>query len=408
MNNISFVSELLNKMGISSRLVDETKIRNVDNGLRGLLFDNDNYKDFLNHSLSEIKDNVIYRYMDEYRCCYIVMKIPDKTNYFFIGPYLTEIPSSDFIKTKISDFENEDELTIMIEKHYMSLPLIDDEEYLMSIATVLGKNLWKNENLFTFEYMDDIYFDQVDPINIPEGYENINHSSFHLNLLEKNYENEQKLMDAIASGNINNVNFLSSSLFNETNYRQIPDSLRNQKNNLISLNTLFRKSAEKGGVHPLHINKLSSLFSEKIEKIHCTQEIIKLQNKMTKEYCFLVKKHSLSPYSTLVGKVITLVDYDITADLKLNSLAAILFVNPSYLSDTFSREMGVTLTEYVNMRRIEHSVMLLHKTNKQIQDIASASGFSDANYFIRVFKKHYGMTPTSYRKNIGKNTQKQS
>ena len=403
MDNITFVSELLKKIGIATHFIDETNIGNVDSGLRGLLFDNDNYKDFLNHSLSEIRDNAIYRYMDEYRCCYIVMKLPDKTEYFFIGPYLTEIPSADFIKTKISDFENSEELTSLMEKHYMDLPLVDDEEYLISIATVLGKNLWGTENLFTFEYMDDIYFDQVDPSHIPADYENIHNSSFHLKLLERNYENEKKLTEAVASGNINNIDFISSSLFNPPDTNRLPDSLRNHKNHLIVLNTILSKAAEKGGVHPLHINKLSSSFTEKIEKIHYTQEFVKLQNKMAKEYCFLVKKHSLSSYSTLIGKVITLIDYDITADLKLRSIAELMFVNPSYLSDTFSREMGVTLTEYVNTRRVEHAVMLLHKTDKQIQDIASSSGFSDVNYFIRVFKKYYGMTPTVYRKNIGKN-----
>ena len=402
MDNISFVSELLNKIGVSSHLVDETNIGKVDNGMRGLLFGSNNYKDFLNHSLADVKDNVIYRYMDEYRCCYIVMKFPDETKYFFIGPYLTEMPSEKFTKNKVSVFKNKDELTIMLKKHYKSLPFIDDEEILISVATVFGKNLWGNENLFTFEYMDDIYFDQIDPANIPKNYENIENSSFHLKLLERNYDNEKKLADAVATGNINNVNFVAASFPNESIISFSPESLRHQKNRLIVLNTLLRKAAEKGGVHPLHIDTLSSVFSEKIERVHSMQEIDRLQNRMIKEYCFLVKKHSLSSYSPLVGRVITLIDYDITADLKLSSIAELLFVNPSYLSDTFSRETGMTLTEYVNKRRLEHTVMLLHKTDKQIQDIALSSGFSDANYFIRVFKKHYGITPTAYRKNIGK------
>ena len=57
--------------------------------------------------------------MDEYRCCYIVMKSPCEKKYFFIGPYLTEIPSENFIKSKVSDFENKENLIVMIKKHYM-------------------------------------------------------------------------------------------------------------------------------------------------------------------------------------------------------------------------------------------------------------------------------------------------
>ena len=402
MNSITFATILLKKIGISSHLADETNFHEVDMGIRGLLFKNDKYTTFLKHTLVEIKNKKIYRYMDEYRCCYIVMKLNEKNKYFFIGPYLTDFPDKNFIKSKASTFADSEEIMKLIEKYYTSLPIVDDDNHLVAIASVIGNDLWGDKEKFTIEYMDDIFFDQVDPSNIPESYADLTNSSFNLRLLEEKYENENKLLNNVRSGNLNDINFSSNSCFNTNIHKKSPDSLRNRKNNLISLNTLLCKAAEQGGVHPLHIDKLFSQFAEKIEEIHSVQGCTNFQKKMIKEYCFIVKEHSLSAYSPLIGKTITIIDYDLSADLSLKNISEQLFVNPSYLSSSFSREIGMTLTEYVNLRRLNRAVMLLHKTDLQIQAIADNVGFSDTNYFIRLFKKHYGITPSAYKKTIGK------
>ena len=127
------------------------------------------------------------------------------------------------------------------------------------------------------------------------------------------------------------------------------------------------------------------------------KESLRLQEDMIRDYCLLVKKHSLSKYSYYVGKAITLIQYDLTADLSLNSIAGQLNVNSSYLSRLFHKECGCTLTEYVNTQRIERAVVLLGDENKRIQDVANECGFQDTTYFIRVFKKQLGVTPAAYR-----------
>ena len=163
--------------------------------------------------------------------------------------------------------------------------------------------------------------------------------------------------------------------------------LRDYKNYSIILNTLLRKGAEVGLVHPIHIDKLSSYFGRKIETITSFEQGKALFAEMIRKYCFLVKNHSLKAYSLLVQKVITRIDTDLTMDHSLKTYAELLNVHPSYLSSLFRKETGVTLTEYVNQKRVEHGVFLLNTTNMQIQTIAQQCGFSDINYFTRIFKK---------------------
>jgi YesN/AraC family two-component response regulator len=216
--------------------------------------------------------------------------------------------------------------------------------------------------------------------------------------IEKNYANENFLMNAVAKGELQKINAIASAVFNNGTEERTLDTLRNRKNYLIILNTLLRKSAEKGGVHPLHIHHFSAEYAKKIENVRSIDESLKLQSEMIREYCLLVRQRSSAKYSFYVGKAVTLISYDLTADLSLKAVAEALQVNASYLSSLFSKECGCTLTEYVRGQRLEESLRLLATTEKTVLQIAVDCGFSDAHYFIRCFKQKTGITPLEYRR----------
>ena len=190
---------------------------------------------------------------------------------------------------------------------------------------------------------------------------------------------------------------MASTVFNNGAEQRLADSLRDRKNNLVILKTLLRKAAEQGGVHPWHIHRLSSHYAERIENSRTMKQSLSLQEEMIRAYCQLVKRHSLSRYSHHVGQVITLVQYDLTADLSLNTIANRLNVNGSYLSRLFHQEYGCTLTQFINKQRIEHSIHLLQTTDKTVQVISADCGIQDVNYFIKLFKKQTGLTPVQFR-----------
>ena len=109
-------------------------------------------------------------------------------------------------------------------------------------------------------------------------------------------------------------------------------------------------------------------------------------------------ERTASKKSELVGRVTALIAKDLTADLSLRRISALLNVNGSYLSATFKKENGETLTEYVNRKRMEEAAAILSHSDRQIQSVAEECGVLDANYFIKLFKRQYGMTPTQFRK----------
>lgn len=64
----------------------------------------------------------------------------------------------------------------------------------------------------------------------------------------------------------------------------------------------------------------------------------------------------------------------------------------------FSAAYGKTPQQYLIDTRIRHSCALLKRTNLSVTEIAIRCGFSDANYFSRIFRRVTGFTPNSYRK----------
>lgn len=194
--------------------------------------------------------------------------------------------------------------------------------------------------------------------------------------------------------------------FNQIDFRsaeqRLADPVRNAKNYAIILNTLLRKATEEGGVHPIHIDKISSTFAKKIELQTSEKGISQLFKEMVRKYALTVKNHSLKGYSKMVRRVMIQVDTDLASDLSLSAQASLLNVNPNYLSTVFKKETGHTLTEYVTGKRIEHAVFLLNSTNMQIQTIAQYCGIPDICYFTKTFKKYIGKSPTEYRNEIKK------
>ena len=406
-NELRFTAMLLQKLHIKTHIMknpSDYMSSEVDMGLRAALFGESDYSKLLINSPSEAKDNTVYRFFDEYKCNYIFLKMPecDNESYFYVGPYLLDLPSDEFIVKKADQLSLGDEKREYFVAYYRNLPIVNDENLLLSIIDTLGASIWGSLEKFTVEYVSYEIPDKRNPVyfsEIFETYEDSNHPP-DLSIVERNYESERTLMEAVSKGKINRIDVIVNSIFNQGTEQRLSDSLRNQKNYLIILNTLLRKAAEYGDVHPFHIHQLSSSFAKQIELLHSIDSSIELQKNMMRKYCILVREHSLKKYSYIIGRVITLISYDLTADLTLKSIAKAMNVNASYLSALFKKECNETLTDYVARKRMESATYLLGNTDKPIKDIAEQVGVLDVNYFIKLFKRQYKITPSNYRKTL--------
>lgn len=84
-----------------------------------------------------------------------------------------------------------------------------------------------------------------------------------------------------------------------------------------------------------------------------------------------------------------------------DTIAAIAFITPNYLSKCFRSEVGMNMREYINQLRINESKRRLLSTNFSIGRIANGVGFENISYFSTVFRKQCGMSPADWRNRKG-------
>jgi len=83
--------------------------------------------------------------------------------------------------------------------------------------------------------------------------------------------------------------------------------------------------------------------------------------------------------------------------ISLESLAGQFGLSPFHLSRSFSQEFGISIFEMLTMIRIERAGELLKQGELSIKEVAARAGFSNSNYFAKVFRRVNGVSPTEYQ-----------
>ena len=87
-----------------------------------------------------------------------------------------------------------------------------------------------------------------------------------------------------------------------------------------------------------------------------------------------------------------------TEDISIAALAEAYHYNASYLTELFRMETGMTPSAYIRQLRLETAQQLLINTDAHIEVIARQCGYADPKYFMKVFRRTVGVTPSEYRR----------
>lgn len=85
-------------------------------------------------------------------------------------------------------------------------------------------------------------------------------------------------------------------------------------------------------------------------------------------------------------------------DLRLDDVAGYVYINASYFSAVFSKEMGISFGDYLTKIRIEKAIELLKTTHMKIYKIAELVGYQNPSWFNVAFKRYTGQKPGDFRK----------
>ena len=390
---LNFLREVFKKSYVNTYIIEESdeKIKRKQEDL----FDS---QTLFNRVVEEIQPGKLYKFTNQFKLSYRFLLLPNtqKKTALCIGPFLNEQVSVQSLLEMGENYQIPPHRIQYIKEFYSSLPVLGENSHLLIMLYYFCEIIFQTPAYITEDYNGEnaVLFTPLvkSMVNVDED------SVIDKQALERRYAFENELIRTVALGKPLYETLTSSLSTEEFFENRSNNPIQNAKNYTIILNTLLRKGAEQGGVHPVYINQMSSDFALKIENLSSSSGAIKLMNEMFVSYCRLVRKHNLKKYPLVVQKTILKIDEDLSAPLTSKLLAEEQGVSLGYLSSVFKKETGKTISEFVCIRRMEYAEHLLNTTNLQVQTIALHCGIMDVQYFSKQFKKYKGKTPSQFRK----------
>ncbi|UQZ34011.1 DNA-binding response regulator [Paenibacillus sp. PK3_47] len=126
------------------------------------------------------------------------------------------------------------------------------------------------------------------------------------------------------------------------------------------------------------------------------EELRRQIREFCRQGCAYVQIRQSSESRVLVERAVAHIQGNLHRNLSVADIAREVHLSPSYFSNLFKKEMGMTLAQYIISRRMEKAKELVLE-GMQVQDIAISLGYEDRPYFTELFKRYTGMTPTDFR-----------
>ena len=365
----------------------------LDFQFRDQLYEAYDYVQFAKDIMTLVPEEGAIDYKDDFGLHYLVFRARDaeEGTFAFCGPFTYHAAGEDEWAGLIRKHGLQPDSMDALRWYFKRIPVIQDYLSWQHMFTSLLARYLANPDLqiISVSY-ERTYMAQKKP--------SVSLSTIPYTSVEARYAVENAMLEAIRRGDISEAVYQQNLFMGFTLDRRLEDPLRDAKDMIISVNTAYRKAIEQAAVHPLYIDAISGQFIKEIEGAETMDQLQALIPKMIRHYCLLVKRHSLERYSSAVRSCLNYIDFHFMEPLSLDRLAARYAINKNYLSSRFHKEVGVTVTDYINSARVRQAVELLEKTALSMQSVAERCGFSDANYFTRIFKKINGVSPNEYRK----------
>lgn len=123
-----------------------------------------------------------------------------------------------------------------------------------------------------------------------------------------------------------------------------------------------------------------------------------LFNRMLLELCHCLNSDEKPQGSQHLNAALKYIREHLTENLRVQQIAEAIGINKSYLHLLFSKQLNITVNDYINRERIKLSCYLLTTSDLPLVEIALQCGFNSRQHFAGTFRKFFDMTPRDYRK----------
>ena len=348
----------------------------------------------LYYLLSSSKESMIYELIDRLGICLSFFTFDNRI--YIIGPYVKEKYSELKTETVLAKNDESSSKSLAFKLYYTAFPIVYTEQ----ITSVVNKciiSFSPTESEYSYRRLSGFIQDVSEEDDKTELSEK-NYSEIY-----RRYDQEKQFLSMIRNGDTKNI----LSAFEKLSGPEALSDFSKETLNyyasgygLAILKALSRKAAEESGLSVITIDEITQKYTQLSSATNNADLQTRYQIDMIVELTKAVHNHKLSldKYSPSIQKVLEYINLHLGDHISNEELSANANMSISHLAKVFKKETGVTMTEYIALLRCKKAANLLKKTNLPIQEISSYVGYSDNNYFVKVFKKNYDMTPTEFRK----------
>ncbi len=212
------------------------------------------------------------------------------------------------------------------------------------------------------------------------------------------FDREISFYDSICSGNIETVKTLFTDLGGEGFGTLSKDPLQNLKYHLVISIAMITRFCINSGMPHEEAYSLSDVYIIKTDCCRSKSDIHKLHYEMTIDFTKRMRQIKNGVvYSKPILLALDYISDHLHDRILIEELADYLSLSVPYLSRLFKSEVGMPFSQYIIIKKVEAAASMLQFSDYSALDISNYFAFSSHSYFIKVFKKHIGMTPKEYR-----------
>lgn len=177
-------------------------------------------------------------------------------------------------------------------------------------------------------------------------------------------------------------------------------SIRNYQNAVIAIAATSYLTANEYHVDNELACTLSDYYINKSAEIRSAKDFECMVQELMQQFQELIQNSQRKFYGRKVNQCIEYIDQHLYSALTVEGVAEHIGHTPNYVSALFKKKVGMTISKYIQERKIQEAKMLLLSTSRPVAAIADALGYHSVSHFSKAFKAAEGIPPTEYRENI--------
>ena len=148
---------------------------------------------------------------------------------------------------------------------------------------------------------------------------------------------------------------------------------------------------------PVRYQKLTDILLQAAERVSRRRQNEQIQQ-YGRQYIDALAGETRGETANALETAVGYIDGHLAEELSVRELASLSFVSADHLTRLFKKKYGMTVSEYIQDKRIRLAGELLRRKDMTVSMVANTVGFGNYSYFTEQFKKHFGMPPREYQK----------